>query len=381
MKKSANTMSTSLSIKDQYLKSKFTENHDKRNKNASLEYLPRIISRTNPVNDIPQFQGRDAIYPLLSPTNNSPPTQFSFGSMELPKSSINLTYAQNLIQFKLALEFENGTGLNEKQPTSRFPLQGFVDKSGFSPVKVNIGELHNADLLVGDYIAPNQARHILIATSWRSGSTFLGDLLNHYPGTFYSWEPLLYIASKHDKISMNMTESRKKDYVDQISQIFRCQPELGYFRYFQRKNNQFMFRYNFRLWNVCESLLRESAACFAPELYYSACSVFPIRLIKSVWLRVQETEKLLMNSEFRKTLKIVVLVRDPRGVLNSRLTKRWCKQPRCHDPMMVCEDLQSDVSAAFKLKKKYPGKFHTVTYTLISYKRKSIEMYHFVYIS
>ena len=28
------------------------------------------------------------------------------------------------------------------------------------------------------------------ATTWRSGSTFLGDLLNHYPGTFYYFEPL-----------------------------------------------------------------------------------------------------------------------------------------------------------------------------------------------
>jgi hypothetical protein len=30
--------------------------------------------------------------------------------------------------------------------------------------------------------------------SWRSGSTFLGDILNHYPGVFYSFEPLHYLS-------------------------------------------------------------------------------------------------------------------------------------------------------------------------------------------
>jgi len=31
----------------------------------------------------------------------------------------------------------------------------------------------------------------IVFTSWRSGSTFLGDLLNAHPGTFYHYEPLL----------------------------------------------------------------------------------------------------------------------------------------------------------------------------------------------
>ena len=40
------------------------------------------------------------------------------------------------------------------------------------------------------------ARNILIMTSWRFGSTFLGDLLNHYPGVFYTFEPLHYLSRK-----------------------------------------------------------------------------------------------------------------------------------------------------------------------------------------
>ena len=45
---------------------------------------------------------------------------------------------------------------------------------------------------VGDVVPAMHAKHILIVSSWRSGSTFLGDILNHYPGTFYTFEPLIY---------------------------------------------------------------------------------------------------------------------------------------------------------------------------------------------
>ena len=45
---------------------------------------------------------------------------------------------------------------------------------------------------LGEEIPPTHAKKILIVTTWRSGSTFLGDLLNHYPGTWYSFEPLHY---------------------------------------------------------------------------------------------------------------------------------------------------------------------------------------------
>ena len=49
---------------------------------------------------------------------------------------------------------------------------------------------------ISDKLPVENSRNILIATSWRSGSTFLGDLLNHYPGTYYSFEPIHYTDYK-----------------------------------------------------------------------------------------------------------------------------------------------------------------------------------------
>ena len=33
-------------------------------------------------------------------------------------------------------------------------------------------------------------------TSWRSGSTFLGDILTSHPATFYHYEPLIHHGIK-----------------------------------------------------------------------------------------------------------------------------------------------------------------------------------------
>ena len=76
-------------------------------------------------------------------------------------------------------------------------------------------------------------------------------------------------------------------------------------------------------------------------------------------MRVRETEELLKDAAIGKTLKIVVLVRDPRGVINSRIAMPWCKRSKiCGDPAMTCEDLQDDVLAAHELEKRYPGWFY-----------------------
>ena len=59
-----------------------------------------------------------------------------------------------------------------------------------------------AGLKVGERVPIELSRQILVATTWRSGSTFLGDLLNHYPGVFYYFEPLHYYSYIRDKATV-----------------------------------------------------------------------------------------------------------------------------------------------------------------------------------
>ena len=104
-----------------------------------------------------------------------------------------------------------------------------------------------------------------------------------------------------------------------------------------------------------------------PEFARQACSLFPIRLIKTVRLRVSMVERLLKQNEFGPNLKVIVLVRDPRGVMNSRSAMDWCQAPRCADPETACTDLNDDFESAKDLSVRYPGQFHIVRYEDLSF--------------
>merc|ERR1712088_831920 len=64
----------------------------------------------------------------------------------------------------------------------------------FKEEEAYVMEVAGAGVKVGQKVATESSRQILVATTWRSGSTFLGDLLNHNPGVFYYFEPLHYYS-------------------------------------------------------------------------------------------------------------------------------------------------------------------------------------------
>jgi hypothetical protein len=60
-------------------------------------------------------------------------------------------------------------------------------------------------------------------------------------------------------------------------------------------------------------------------------------------------------------VRVVLLVRDPRGTLQSRKHRDWCPgNPDCFEPMRLCTDLVADYSAAVRLSMKYPHRFRYV---------------------
>ena len=67
--------------------------------------------------------------------------------------------------------------------------------------------------------------------------------------------------------------------------------------------------------------------CFDAQFVENVCKIHPLRLIKTVRLRVHQSYDLL-NTDPR--LKIILLVRDPRAVRSSRLKRNWCNFPACN---------------------------------------------------
>lgn len=66
-------------------------------------------------------------------------------------------------------------------------------------------------------------------------------------------------------------------------------------------------------------------------------------------------------------MKVLLLVRDPRGTLQSRKHRDWCPgYPDCDNPNILCADMVSDYSAAVQIQNKYPNTFRVVRYEDLS---------------
>ena len=156
--------------------------------------------------------------------------------------------------------------------------------------------LNLSSVPVGDTLLTqdsDKVRNILIATSWRSGSSFLGELLAQYPGTFYYFEPLHYYFHK---VTAKSDVIREEEFLETL---FRCQfgdSNHGFLEHLRDPKNSFLLSYhNKRLWDSCKLLPQHERleACFSEEYLNRVCPRFPMRLIKTVRLRVQSTKKLL----------------------------------------------------------------------------------------
>jgi len=233
----------------------------------------------------------------------------------------------------------------------------------FVASKANIMDIVG-NIPVGRKIPLESARQILIATTWRSGSTFLGDLLNHYKGTFYYFEPLHYYSTIRDK-------SQVQNETSFLRSLYACDfstNNVGFLNHVSQHSNKFLFEnHNFRLWNSCHNLLPDNVMCFMPDYINRICPLYPIKLIKTVRIRVSSIEELLKDPAM--DLKVIHLVRDPRGVYNSRqsgVVKNWCNNDECANPETGCQNLNKDIQAAFSLESRYPRKILLVRYEDLS---------------
>ena len=157
---------------------------------------------------------------------------------------------------------------------------------------------------VGDVFPVHHSRHTLILTTWRSGSTFLGDLLNQYPGTFYYFEPLHYYSNSPN------TAKKSQDEVAFLESLFKCRfnkDNFGYLQHVATWANTFLFKnHNFRLWQSCQSVLPLNSMCFMPELLSFACKLHPVKMIKTVRLRMERVEPLLRDPSLQLKARIIL---------------------------------------------------------------------------
>lgn len=213
---------------------------------------------------------------------------------------------------------------------------------------------HLADLIPESNGQPFRS---IVVTTWRTGSTFLGEILNTMPGNFYHFEPLLDFGVRKIR-----GPPHDKQAIYNLKQLLNCNYNnlTDYLNF--GIDHEFLFSYNIRLWRYCRL---HPEYCANPNFLSSFCRLFPLQSMKIIRLSLALAEQLLEDRTLN--VRIVYLVRDPRATMQSRKRCEWCPgNPDCDHIPNVCEDLVSDYYAATNLSMKYPRRFTVLRYEELS---------------
>ncbi|KAF2353417.1 P-loop containing nucleoside triphosphate hydrolase, partial [Trinorchestia longiramus] len=187
----------------------------------------------------------------------------------------------------------------------------------------------------------------LLVTTWRSGSSFVGDLLSAHPATMYHYEPFHVFGITRPKHGhMALTAQR---YLNHLLTCNYSQMD----QYINHgKKNQCVFNKMKSLWSVCS---KSRNLCQSSDFLSRFCALFPFQLTKTVRMPLNLTEEFLKNVEF--DVRVLLLVRDPRGTMQSRKHLSWCRSDNsCRNPAALCDDLVNDYQNAQKLYQLFPDR-------------------------
>jgi hypothetical protein len=195
------------------------------------------------------------------------------------------------------LKIEDGEDLLQPVPTNPYDgspnIEKILEKTRtkirieLSNYNFSTSGAHNLeDLLMESGGKPVRS---LIISTWRSGTTFLGELLNAMPGNYYNYEPFLWYQ---------IIQIRGPPYSDKalkyMKNMMKCNHDSmeDYFEY--GKGHLYQFSHNTRLWDHCKY---KKELCFDPDFTSKFCKLFPFQSMKVVRVRLRLIEDLLEDKE------------------------------------------------------------------------------------
>ncbi|XP_060083157.1 carbohydrate sulfotransferase 1-like [Ylistrum balloti] len=223
---------------------------------------------------------------------------------------------------------------------------------------------------------------VLLVTYLRSGSTFLGEIVQQIDRLMYRFEPLQRYMEPGQYISRN------KGFCFLSNDSCSPAPKMEY----NSLMDVFRKFYKCDLLNLNRNFVKGVSSSFARKCYVETdpgkCLSDMIKYCQSS-VRITKTIRLSMDvvqdlmKEFPK-LKVIHLLRDPRGMIASRL--KTITHLHFKDAGMptiaraVCDKYNRDIQIGQLLKKKYPSRFKTVLYEQIAEEtlKHSIQIFNFL---
>ena len=176
---------------------------------------------------------------------------------------------------------------------------------------------------------PKKLKLIIIARD-NTGYPVLGQFFNKKSGFFEHGEPPQEVDMMSNLLNCVLIPEIVETFAEQIKTDF------GKSIYFKD-----------------ECLLDSQSVCNDPLSYELSCSKYPHQIIHARHTSLTMARKLLRRND---DLKMIFLVRDPRGVLRSSPTK---SQRRC-------SDLSKDLDEALSLMSEFPKQFSLARYEVLA---------------
>uniref|UniRef100_A0A3Q2CEP8 Sulfotransferase n=2 Tax=Cyprinodon variegatus TaxID=28743 RepID=A0A3Q2CEP8_CYPVA len=172
--------------------------------------------------------------------------------------------------------------------------------------------------------SPKGKVHILLLSSWRSGSSFLGQVFSQHPSVFYLMEPGWHVWTKNHKSGAKVLRTTVRDL---LWSLYKCDFSVmnAYLPGNPLSSSLFMWTWSQALCSppACpfktanESQCRQ--VCHAQSLSKAqeACQTYSHVVLKETrFFELESIYPLLQDPVLN--LHVVHLVRDPRAVMRSR---------------------------------------------------------------
>ncbi|KAH8255686.1 hypothetical protein KR038_008725 [Drosophila bunnanda] len=211
----------------------------------------------------------------------------------------------------------------------------------------HLGDLSNYTLETG-----GQPLRSLLVSFRGSGALTLLDNLAHQPGCYQHYAPLI---AYHNRSTAQMNQSQ---VLDELVSLYNCNYNKSEQMIYWGMRSAVFRRFYGAQSKTC--LTHSLAECWDPEVMAGVCKVHPFINMAVYNLRLEYLVSLLERKGLN--LRILLLVRDPRGTMYMRRQSQWCVGEEDCDAKTLCNDMVRDHKVAEILYKNYPRRFEYVMF-------------------